>query len=184
MRHRTHRVDGDAAGSGRVGLVPRAPRQPVLGRGPRRAMTRSRACRAHEVVARRGRAVSGSQPRVPTRGLIRLARHGGVGPAAYGEGISPALSPSQAADFKQCPLLYRFRTVDKLEGSAPPRSSIAERSCTRCSSSVFRVPRQAHGRRRRAAGAVVGARRGASGWSGVIEASGRPRRRQPGSGRR
>lgn len=26
----------------------------------------------------------------------------------------PALSPSRAADFKQCPLLYRFRAVDKL----------------------------------------------------------------------
>ncbi|MGH3629829.1 MAG: RecB family exonuclease, partial [Sciscionella sp.] len=26
----------------------------------------------------------------------------------------PALSPSRAADFKQCPLLYRFRTVDRL----------------------------------------------------------------------
>lgn len=26
----------------------------------------------------------------------------------------PALSPSRAADFKQCPLLYRFRAIDKL----------------------------------------------------------------------
>ncbi|MGH3926631.1 MAG: RecB family exonuclease, partial [Pseudonocardiaceae bacterium] len=26
----------------------------------------------------------------------------------------PALSPSRAADFKQCPLLYRFRAVDRL----------------------------------------------------------------------
>src|SRR5262249_27012515 len=26
----------------------------------------------------------------------------------------PALSPSRAADFKQCPLLYRFRVVDRL----------------------------------------------------------------------
>jgi len=26
----------------------------------------------------------------------------------------PALSPSRASDFKQCPLLYRFRTVDRL----------------------------------------------------------------------
>src|SRR5215212_196614 len=26
----------------------------------------------------------------------------------------PSLSPSRAADFKTCPLLYRFRTVDRL----------------------------------------------------------------------
>jgi putative RecB family exonuclease len=38
-------------------------------------------------------------------------------PAAGGGGAPrrrPALSPSRAADFKQCPLLYRFRTVDRL----------------------------------------------------------------------
>jgi putative RecB family exonuclease len=29
-------------------------------------------------------------------------------------GRRPALSPSRAADFKQCPLLYRFRAVDRL----------------------------------------------------------------------
>src|ERR1700759_3576881 len=26
----------------------------------------------------------------------------------------PALSPSRAADFKQCPLLYRYRAIDRL----------------------------------------------------------------------
>jgi putative RecB family exonuclease len=34
-------------------------------------------------------------------------------PAAGGR-RRPALSPSRAADFKQCPLLYRFRAVDRL----------------------------------------------------------------------
>ncbi|HEU4360745.1 MAG TPA: RecB family exonuclease [Mycobacterium sp.] len=34
----------------------------------------------------------------------------------------PALSPSRAADFKQCPLLYRFRAVDRL----PEPTSIAQ----------------------------------------------------------
>ncbi len=29
-------------------------------------------------------------------------------------GRRPALSPSRAADFKQCPLLYRFRSIDRL----------------------------------------------------------------------
>ncbi|MGH3621770.1 MAG: RecB family exonuclease, partial [Sciscionella sp.] len=32
----------------------------------------------------------------------------------------PALSPSRAADFKQCPLLYRFRTVDRLPEKPTP----------------------------------------------------------------
>ncbi|MFC8500938.1 RecB family exonuclease [Pedococcus sp. NPDC057267] len=35
----------------------------------------------------------------------------------------PALSPSRASDFKQCPLLYRFRAVDKLP--APPSPAAA-----------------------------------------------------------
>jgi putative RecB family exonuclease len=33
----------------------------------------------------------------------------------------PSLSPSRAADFKSCPLLYRFRTIDRL----PERKSLA-----------------------------------------------------------
>ena len=33
----------------------------------------------------------------------------------------PSLSPSRAADFKTCPLLYRFRTIDRL----PERTSLA-----------------------------------------------------------
>jgi len=32
----------------------------------------------------------------------------------------PALSPSRASDFKQCPLLYRFRAVDRLPEKASP----------------------------------------------------------------
>jgi putative RecB family exonuclease len=37
--------------------------------------------------------------------------------------MAPALSPSRASDFKQCPLLYRFRAVDKLP--APPSPAAA-----------------------------------------------------------
>jgi putative RecB family exonuclease len=33
-------------------------------------------------------------------------------------GRRPALSPSRAADFKQCPLLYRFRAIDRLPETA------------------------------------------------------------------
>ena len=31
-----------------------------------------------------------------------------------------ALSPSRAADFKQCPLLYRLRAIDRLPGRRRP----------------------------------------------------------------
>ena len=39
----------------------------------------------------------------------------------------PALSPSRASDFKQCPLLYRFRAIDRLPeptSSAQLRGSV------------------------------------------------------------
>jgi putative RecB family exonuclease len=35
----------------------------------------------------------------------------------------PALSPSRASDFKQCPLLYRFRAVDKLPSPPSPAAA-------------------------------------------------------------
>ena len=35
----------------------------------------------------------------------------------------PALSPSRASDFMQCPLLYRFRVIDKLP--EPPTQAMA-----------------------------------------------------------
>ncbi|MDT5137541.1 MAG: putative RecB family exonuclease [Mycobacterium sp.] len=35
-------------------------------------------------------------------------------PQAEVHSARPALSPSRAADFKQCPLLYRFRAIDRL----------------------------------------------------------------------
>jgi putative RecB family exonuclease len=34
-----------------------------------------------------------------------------------------ALSPSRAADFKQCPLLFRFRTIDRLDGPPSPAAA-------------------------------------------------------------
>lgn len=34
--------------------------------------------------------------------------------------MTPSLSPSRAADFKQCPLKYRFRTIDRLEEAPSP----------------------------------------------------------------
>src|SRR3978361_2028722 len=38
------------------------------------------------------------------------------------EAIVGSLSPSRAADFKTCPLLYRFRTIDRLP-EAPSRAA-------------------------------------------------------------
>jgi putative RecB family exonuclease len=38
----------------------------------------------------------------------------GKGSPASSPASRPALSPSRAADFKQCPLLYRFRAIDRL----------------------------------------------------------------------
>src|SRR6188508_3114949 len=43
-------------------------------------------------------------------------------PAPQQEKRRPALSPSRASDFKQCPLLYRFRAIDRL----PEPSSVAQ----------------------------------------------------------
>ncbi|MCF6508867.1 Dna2/Cas4 domain-containing protein [Blastococcus sp. MG754426] len=44
-----------------------------------------------------------------------------VAPAEEAAPRRPSLSPSRAADFKTCPLLYRYRTIDRL----PERESLA-----------------------------------------------------------
>lgn len=52
----------------------------------------------------------------------------------------PALSPSRAADFKQCPLLYRFRVVDRLPEQRSPaqvRGIVVHAVLER----LFRLPR-------------------------------------------
>jgi putative RecB family exonuclease len=36
------------------------------------------------------------------------------GPVAATDSLAPSLSPSRAADFMTCPLLFRFRTIDRL----------------------------------------------------------------------
>ena len=75
----------------------------------------------------------------------------------------PSLSPSRAADFKTCPLLYRFRTIDRL----PERKSLAAVRGTLVHSVLERLydlPGRAAHRRGRAGAAragVGGAARGA-----------------------
>src|ERR1700684_3386390 len=46
-------------------------------------------------------------------GAARMSDEPGK-PARSRPASRPALSPSRAADFKQCPLLYRFRAIDRL----------------------------------------------------------------------
>lgn len=59
---------------------------------------------------------------MPSPGYV-VGRRRNVGGRTYGERMTPALSPSRAADFKQCPLLFRFRTIDKLEGPPSPAAA-------------------------------------------------------------
>lgn len=37
--------------------------------------------------------------------------------------MKPAISPSRAADYKQCPLKYRFRTIDRLDEAPSPAAA-------------------------------------------------------------
>src|SRR5690606_27700557 len=82
-------------------LVLRAPRQPVLRRRARGQGPGGGLRRAQGMDDARGRAVAGPQPRLRA-------------------GVTPAISPSRAADFKQCPLKYRFRTIDRLDEAPSP----------------------------------------------------------------
>jgi putative RecB family exonuclease len=44
-------------------------------------------------------------------------------PAAPSTAVSPVLSPSRAGDFKRCPLLYRFRAIDRLPEPPSPQAA-------------------------------------------------------------
>src|SRR5947199_2417287 len=62
----------------------------------------------------------------------------------------PALSPSRASDFKQCPLLYRFRAVDRLPetpSQAQVRGTVVHAVLERLYGlpAAERVPATAHG---------------------------------------
>src|SRR4029077_7101317 len=74
----------------------------------------------------------------------------------------PALSPSRAADFKQCPLLYRFRAIDRLPeptSTAQLRGSVVHAALEQ----LYSLPAPERGPQ--AAGALVG-----PAWEQVITA--------------
>ena len=74
----------------------------------------------------------------------------------------PALSPSRAADFKQCPLLYRFRAVDRLP--EPPSTAQLRGSVVHAAlEQLYSLPAPERGPQ--AAGALVG-----PAWEQVIAA--------------
>ena len=54
--------------------------------------------------------------------------------------IVGSLSPSRAADFKTCPLLYRFRCIDRLPEAPSRRRHPRARSSTRCWSRCSTCP--------------------------------------------
>ena len=56
---------------------------------------------------------------VPTRETVPTKRTG-VGSDPTDPTALPSLSPSRAADFKTCPLLYRFRSIDRLPEQPSP----------------------------------------------------------------
>ena len=58
--------------------------------------------------------------------------------------MQPALSPSRAADFLQCPMLYRFRVVDRLP---EPPSRAAARLSRGASPSSWQAASQKRARR-------------------------------------
>jgi putative RecB family exonuclease len=76
--------------------------------------------------------------------------------------MAAALSPSRASDFMQCPLLYRFRVIDKLPqapSAAAARGTLVHAVLER----VFDLP--AAGRTLDAAAAMVGPQ-----WAALLEA--------------
>src|SRR5699024_10462901 len=100
-RHRAHRGHGHVAGGRGLRVVLRAPRQQLLRRGSAREGPGGGLCPAQGVEPARGGALARPEPRIRPR-------------------VRPALSPSRAADFKQCPLKFRFRSIDRLDEAPSP----------------------------------------------------------------
>ena len=66
-------------------------------------------------------ALSHPWPSLPAMTAERCRLAGPPGPGGgAAHGTRPSLSPSRAADFKTCPLLYRFRSIDRLPERPTP----------------------------------------------------------------
>jgi len=76
-------------------------------------------------------------------------------------GMAPALSPSRAADFMQCPLLYRFRVIDRFP-EAPSAAAARGTLVHSVLEEIFDLP--AGGRTLDAARALLAPR-----WAGACE---------------
>ncbi|HEX4656863.1 MAG TPA: PD-(D/E)XK nuclease family protein, partial [Streptosporangiaceae bacterium] len=68
---------------------------------------------------------SGAQPPGPPAGMASSgdAGAGETRPASTAATASPSLSPSRAGDFLTCPLLYRFRVIDRLPEPPSPAAA-------------------------------------------------------------
>ncbi len=62
-----------------------------------------------------------------------------IGTPVDGERVLAALSPSRAADFRTCPLMYRLRTIDRLPEEPSP-DAVRGTSSTRCSRTSSTCP--------------------------------------------
>src|SRR6476660_9800389 len=78
-------------------------------------------------MGRLSRVASGTPPCGAHRSMPCGRRRCATAPLSAGRHtvahMVPALSPSRASDFKQCPLLYRFRAVDKLPSPPSPAAA-------------------------------------------------------------
>jgi len=63
------------------------------------------------------------------------------GTAVDGETVLGSLSPSRAGDFKTCPLLYRFRTIDRLP-EAPSPAAVRGTLVHKVLEDLFDLPRE------------------------------------------
>lgn len=75
--------------------------------------------------------------------------------------MTPSLSPSRAADFKQCPLKYRFRVIDRLD-EAPSPAAVRGTLVHSVLEDIFDLP--AHERTPQAARALAPGR-----WAALVQ---------------
>ena len=155
-RHRAHRVDGHVAGRVGVAAGTSRTRSRSTSSSAGSAATRSRTTPSARA-GRWPRPSAGSRrtwatsPRTERAAWYAVAhRRCATAPLSAARhtvwSMVPALSPSRASDFKQCPLLYRFRTIDKLPSRAQPGRRARHPGARRAGAAVRPARRRAHAR--------------------------------------